>query len=529
MNTTIEKIVETTLINNRIGNYDKKDLELQLQIHPNYPSFQSITDTLDYFDIDNIAVEVPSEALDQLPECFITLITLDNKEEIVTVIKKGNNIELKHTGLKKNKLTLEEFKDIWVPKVIAVEYNTKQKLISDKSIFQNLILAGLCISTLFVLYNRPWVIHHLVFIALSITGTILSFFAIRESLGIQSQTIHQFCTSVGNTNCGEVINNNSGKLFPNFSLADAGMAFFGSILLHQLFYGFNSTLLVSSLIGIPFIAYSLYSQAFIIKKWCAICLAMGSVSIGLVVIAILNIPIKLDLLEITSFIIVASLFTLGFLYAKEKIKENKKFKAENLKLNHFKRDEQIYNHLFNSSERIEDNKTIPHEIVLGNPNATFKIISLTNPMCGYCKDAFEAYTRTLKTMGDQIQIIIRLNIKHNDVNDKATQIALTLFDIYRNQGADKFILAYNNWFADRTHSKWLKKHAVPQNTQEYVDILKQQSEWADKNNLYYTPATLINTKLYPKKYNYQEFFHFMSMMIENHTNQLEESHNAVTI
>ena len=112
MNNTIEKIVESVLIQNRIGNYTKKDLELQLQIHPSYPSFQSITDTLDYFDIDNIAVEIPMDALDQLPKSFISLITVENAEEIVTVIKKNDSIELKHTSLKKKKFTFNEFKEI---------------------------------------------------------------------------------------------------------------------------------------------------------------------------------------------------------------------------------------------------------------------------------------------------------------------------------------------------------------------------------------------------------------------------------
>ena len=94
MKNKIEKIVESVLIENRIRNYDKKDLELQLQIHPNYPSFQSVTDTLDYFDIDNIAVEVPLEALDQLPKSFISLVKEENREEIVSVIKTNTTIEV---------------------------------------------------------------------------------------------------------------------------------------------------------------------------------------------------------------------------------------------------------------------------------------------------------------------------------------------------------------------------------------------------------------------------------------------------
>ncbi len=522
MENNIEKIVESVLIQNRISNYDKKDLELQLQIHPNYPSFQSITDTLDYFGIDNIAVEVPADALDQLPESFVSLVKKDESEEIVAVTKKNERIELKHTSHKKKKYTLDEFKEIWEPKVIAVEYTAKQNFMANRSFLQGFLILALVAGLGMAFVGRAWHLDQILFLALSIVGLVFSFFALRESLGIQSQTIHQFCTSVGNTNCGDVINNNSGTLFKNFSLADAGIVFFSGLVLYQVFYGYNGTLMLPVLAGAPFIVYSLYSQAFVIKKWCAICLAMSAVSIGLVVLAARSLPIAIDIQQISGFLIVATLFTMIYLFAKEKMVESKNFKAENMKLNQFKRDGQIYNHLLSISEKIEENPVIKNEIVLGNPNATFKITSLTNPMCGYCKDAFEAYARVLKTMGKDLQVVIRLAVKPDDLDSEVTQVTLRLMEIYHDQGAQDFINAYSNWFADRTFSKWIKKYGKPVNNPDHIEVLRQQNEWSEKNELRYTPASLINDTVYPKKYTYTEFFHFMGMMVENHNNPVSE-------
>ncbi len=516
MKNTIEKIVESVLIQNRIRNYDKKDLELQLQIHPNYPSFQSVTDTLDYFNIDNIAVEVPKEALDQLPKSFISLVKTDNSEEIVSVIKSNNTIELKHSSLKKKKFSFEEFNDIWIPKVIAVEYNAKQKIITNNSLLYNGLLGILLISLTFLLLARDWDLNHILFLTLSIAGVVFSFFAVRESLGIQSQAIHQFCTSVGNTNCGEVINNNSGKIFQNFSLADAGMVFFGSLSMYQLLYGFANILFILPLLGIPFVLYSIYSQAFIIKKWCAICMAIGSLSIGLAILSFLYFSFSFNLGEAVTFLMLSSVFTLGYLYIKERIKENKTFKSENIKLSHFKRDGEIFNHLLSLSEKVGDTATITNEIVLGNPNSEFKIISLTNPMCGYCKGAFEAYTRILKSMHDQVQIVIRLKVDLNNLENQATQIGLRLLEVYYTKGEESFISAYSEWFADRTYSNWSKKYPGFTNHAKHLAVLEKQSKWAEDNSLYYTPASLINGTIYPKKYSYDEFFHFVSMMIESY-------------
>ncbi len=522
MKNNIEKIVESVLIQNRISNYDKKDLELQLQIHPNYPSFQSITDTLDYFGIDNIAVEVPKEALDQLPKSFVSLVKNDEVEEIVAVIKKNDSIELKHTSLKKKKYSLDQFQEIWVPKVIAVEYTAKQKLMTGQPFLQYFLLAVLCIGLAFTFIERALNVDQLLFLGISVIGVVFSFFALRESLGIQSQTIHQFCTSVGNTNCGDVINNNSGKLFKNFSLADAGIVFFGSLIIYQVIYGFNNALFIPSVIGIPVILYSIYSQAFVIKKWCAICIAMGIVSTGIAIVALRSLQFDTNLTQISGLLIVFALFTLVYLFAKEKVVESSSFKAENLKLNQFKRDGQIYNHLLSISEKIEDTATIENEIVLGNPNSDFKIISLTNPMCGYCKDAFEAYSRVLKTMGKDLQIVIRLALTMDDIDNEATQIGIKLFEIYHDQGSNSFVDAYNDWFADRTYTKWIKKYGAPTNDSKHIEVLKKQSEWSEKNELRYTPASLINTTIYPKKYSYAEFFHFMSIMVENQSDSVSE-------
>ena len=148
-------------------------------------------------------------------------------------------------------------------------------------------------------------------------------------------------------------------------------------------------------------------------------------------------------------------------------------------------------------------------------------------MCGYCKDAFEAYARVIKSLGDQLQIRIRFNVNVEDTNNPAAQIVFTLFDIYSTKGSDAFIDAYNSWFSDRTHSTWMKKHTIPQNFNEIAAIVKKQSDWAQQNNVYYTPASLINNTIYPQKYSYAEFFHFMNMTVEKYTNSKSESPNTI--
>ncbi|WP_459212681.1 vitamin K epoxide reductase family protein [Aquimarina rhabdastrellae] len=520
MKNNIESIVENVLIHNGINDYDKQDLELQLQIHPNYPSFNAITDTLDYFNIDNIAVEVPKEALDQLPDSYISLVTSsEDDQEIVSVLRKKDTIHIKYPDQKSEKISISEFEKRWIPKVIAVEHNGSSDFTSSRSQLNTLLIAGFALSIIALTFFKNWDIQAISFLGLSIIGGIFGYFAVRESLGLQSQTMHQFCTTVGNTNCGDVINSANGKLFNNFGIADASFVYFTGLAIYQFFFGFTSVLVFPSLLSIPIIFYALYTQAFKIKKWCAICLAISAITITMSTIAIISLPITFDLLITAQFVALLSLITLGYIQVKEKLVENKKQKNENITLNRFKRDGQIFNHLFSQSDRIENINSIPNEIIIGNPNANFKIISVTNPMCGYCKDAFKAYARVAKSLGDSVQIAIRLSVQHDNLDHPATQISLRLIEIYHQQGQQGFINAYSEWFDDRTPTTWIQKYGKHSTDEKFTTVLQKQAEWTQENNLFYTPASLINGQFYPKKYSYDEFYHFVSILHDSYQSE----------
>jgi len=121
------------LLNNKLvhqflreNNYrlDLQDYELQLLSHPDYPSFRSISDTLDYFNILNIAAQVPKESLEQLPLSFLTVVTAGGLPELAS-IKRKRKIKIT-TSAATSEMSADEFGKIWSGAIIAVEpnYNT---------------------------------------------------------------------------------------------------------------------------------------------------------------------------------------------------------------------------------------------------------------------------------------------------------------------------------------------------------------------------------------------------------------------
>ena len=56
---------------------DKFEFEFQVKSHPNYPSLLAISDTLLFFNIENIATRVGFLEIDTLPNRFIALLNND--------------------------------------------------------------------------------------------------------------------------------------------------------------------------------------------------------------------------------------------------------------------------------------------------------------------------------------------------------------------------------------------------------------------------------------------------------------------
>ncbi|WP_378185763.1 vitamin K epoxide reductase family protein [Aquimarina sp. W85] len=514
MANTIEQITNSLLIKNKISGFDKQDLELQLQIHPNYPSFQSITDTLDYFNIENIAVEVPKEALDQLPKSFVTLLEHNDKTEIAVITRSEKKVFIKHSSLTKSSLSNEDFLKIWVPKIIAVEEGESiQKSNTANNKLKQTLLGIASISAAAYLFFSEITVLDFFILIVSVVGTILSYFAVRESLGYKSQALQSICTTIKHSNCNEVITSKKGELISGFTFADAGMIFFSVLCTYAIFFGIDGILLVPTLIGFPFILYSLYAQQFIIKQWCVLCIGISLATIIVGVILYLSEPFQITPFNSLKLIIISSIVALVYLYLKTYIAENRQFKSSNIKLLKFKRNPKLFEQLLSKSNTIEQGD-FAHEIILGNPEASFTIVSLTNPLCGFCRTAFGGYVRAIRSLGNDIKIVIRMPISTEKLDAPALRIALRLLEIFEDKGQEGFIEAYYDWFGNRTIESWLKNNGQSEFAERHLKLLNDYREWATKNKLNYTPATIINNKLYPKTYDYEELFYFTQHLLE---------------
>lgn len=224
-------LLHTLLLKNGINSINIKDFELQLYTQPNSKSFKAISDTLDYFDVDNIVAHVPKESFNKLPRYFLTLI--EENDELVLVDKKNDFTYMTKSNGITSKLSTSDFLEIWKGTIIAVEDPENKPLLS--SLFNKIKIAPILLVFLY-LWSIKLELIEILFLFLNIFGIYLSYLIIKEKAGYTSIFINKICrTSTSNNNCNKVINSKGSLLFNKVELADASFIVFVTIVFTTFF------------------------------------------------------------------------------------------------------------------------------------------------------------------------------------------------------------------------------------------------------------------------------------------------------
>lgn len=509
----MEHIIFSLLTSNNYLDTNKELLNLQLLSHPEYPSIKSITDTLDYFEIENLAANVPKEALSQLPNSFLALVSANNKEDVVLVERKGTNIHLTPSQGKKEKVSEADFTARWTGTIVAVE--AKEKTLNTKTLQTYLpyIIVG-AIATTSVTLNFD--LHYLLYTSLTLVGLYISILIAREDLGIKSKAVAKVCGAISNdsSSCGTVINAKGNSFFNIVSLSDASIIYFGSLFFITTILGFNMTILYSlSLAGIPVILYSFYQQGVVLKKWCALCLLIAGILLLQLFLFISTVSYEpvFNWKYTTRAIGIIALLYIIWKYLKMYWISHEKLAETETSFLKFKRNQELFKALLykdkiNSPEGI----TSDQRITFGNPNAPIHIQAVTNPLCGYCTAAFKAYDKLLSTYSENLKLDLIFNVPANTDN-KSTQISAQFVDLYL-QDSKKAFNALREWFDHRVIEDWQKKYGTATNTQ-VLSILTTHYDWCSANSINYTPATILNNHFFPKEYDIKDLGLFIQDMI----------------
>ena len=477
-----------------------------------------LSNTLDTLEVENLVLELPKESFDKLPNYFIAQVSQDGKHNLVLVNKENNDkVTIDYGDNKNTSLTKNQFIEHWTGLAIIIEEskNTKKKVLEAG----HYNILAVTIGVLFMLMYLFFVSNNslvLIYSILSAVGLGFSLFILKEKY-ISNDLPSKFCTINKKSNCNAVLFSKYAKLFNVFDLSDISIIYFSFLTLSILYGTFNAMHLVFGVVSIPIILYSLYFQYFKIKKWCPLCLGIAFVLLCQSSLLFINhnAHYNFDNNQVFFYVSLLLLITVTWFQIKKLLRayaNQESLIIENFK---FRRNHKLFLPFYESLKTIDLDIEENYVIKLGNDKSDVEITIVTNPFCNFCKQAHQAYLNLLDKYKIEIQINIIFLLTEKQPTNLKQVICEKLIEIYREQGASRFLKSLSNWYDWNNIDKWLDKWESKSVRESDNKLLSNHVNWCLQNEIFKTPSVLINGKLFPESYHFDDIKYFIEPILNN--------------
>lgn len=496
----------------------KTTLKKEIEEHPDYPGLLSISDVFTSHGIENIALKIDADQLTETSDPFIVQLYVRKEVTFFSVVKEIRNNTVNYFDPEKHDWVLSD-KDDFVKKITGVillvgkgdeicekDYGKKIKAEKRKRMIR---YAGIfCIPILTVVLgifycfqNGAGMLFPLMYLLLTITGSGLGILLVWYELDQHNPALKQICTAGKRINCGSVLQSGASRI-AGLSWSSIGLSYFTGLLLLLVLSGLDNqdVLFILSWINIltiPYLIFSIYYQWIIARQWCVLCLCvLGILVLQITISAFAGWHTLADINSITAGrviqILVAFIFPLiiinVLITALQKVKEGR----ENFtSLQKLKNNPHVFNALLKKQKEVSES---PGNlgIILGNPNAKYKIIKVCNPYCGPCSAAHQQMEELLQNNEDlQLQILFTATNEKNDIRKPPVKHFLALSDKYDEENLKR---ALDDWYLNdpKNYDAFAAKYPVPGEMEQQDKKIEQMKNWCDKIKIEFTPTFFIS-------------------------------------
>ncbi len=502
----------------------------RLRNHPNYPSIGALQDALHEMNINNLVVRLSVDELQDIP--FPALAHFNREGGSFVVLKGIHNRQITYYDSEYGMVTeaQQAFAEKWSGVLLLAEKNAKsgepnykqnkkQELFETYSKYAIVLLSGCILASVCYVASAIELIH----LALSLSGLGIAFALLQKQFGASSAWVDSFCKIAIKTNCDEVLNTNYAKLFGIIHLSEVCTWYFSSIVLSLLISAITSTnilsvLFIISCLTLPIVILSLYFQAFVISKWCPLCLAVAMIlmldfSIHIFFIQSFTIEIKAILLVSVCF----TALLIPWLLLRSSSLSSLKVEVLQRKLLQFTKNHEVFQHLLHTKSVIGVSY-LPYEISRPSPDSQIHIVLVTNPTCQPCVRAHAILENLVEHFDPKINLVHRFSINPNTKHLLANKMLQHLFAVLISVGSDEADKALSDWFKSGQYDfeQWKKKFPYKESTSsmEVESLLSSHYHWCQNAGITKTPTILINGRTLPEQYTINDLSYQIMRMIE---------------
>lgn len=502
----------------------KKYIEDYVLSHPNYPSLLTVSDTLQKFKIETLAINISFEKIQEIPLPCITQVKKEGSSLFVILNKiSEENIEYFDDKNRTIKVAKEQFFKIWTGICLLAETTEDSGEIDiEKKLISKILLNVLKISVGLLLF--AWILitfinsetinnfipasYIAIYTILKIIGLTVGGLLLWYDVDQYNPTLQNFCTGTSEKiNCNSVLDSKHSKLFKGtLSLSELSFAyFFGTfsfLVLQEFSYNAVYTLGSISFLGLPVIALSLYYQAFIIKQWCKFCIVIQAVLSLEIIVSFFgkfyNINLQLNSIFLVALILLPLLVWKLIKPLLQAEKETNIYRRNFKKL---KNNPEVLEGLLLKSKEIR-NSTIGLGISIYSPFAKHDIIKVCNPYCGYCANAHPILEELVTSGKINLQILFTAESIDYE-GSKPVSHFLAIDELGDKRNTRK---ALDDWYlADqKNYDAFANKYPMNGELKKQKSKVEAMRKWCNAENITYTPTIFINGYELPREYSIEE-------------------------
>ncbi len=493
--------------------------------HADHPSLLSISDTLNKYNIENLAIRVDAAKLEQLPlpcivqidkgggELFYTLSSI-SEQEVTYHDDKGKFFRVPKT----------EFYEIWTGVCLLAERSTKsgevgieKKLASNRILnFLTLLLAIFFITWLVIAFlkadfigNPTTTIYAIAYSVLKIIGLTVGIMLLWFEVDQYNPTIQSICSGGKKVNCNSVLNSKHARRFKDvISISLIGFSYFFGSFLFLALTGFSMSsvgiLAFLSFSSLPVVFLSFYYQAVIIKQWCKLCIAIQVVLVAEILFAFIGDFYKaatyLDTLPLLVALLIVPIVL--WKHLKPIIDKEKEASLNKRGLKKIKNNPDVLESLLAKTREIQNNSEGLGLLLTGG-SAKYDIIKVCNPYCGPCAKAHPILEELLNSGKINLQILFNASLDPNDRSGKTVRHFLAIAD---EKNSRKTQEALDEWYyAERKdYETFAERYPKNGELNQQDDRIKAMSDWCKAEKITHTPTIFINGKELPNEYTVED-------------------------
>ncbi|AQG80366.1 hypothetical protein AWR27_14170 [Spirosoma montaniterrae] len=486
----------------------RQTIRRTLETHPTLPSLSSLTDALSEWGVETMAVRLSDHHLMEVSYPFLAHTgTGDDTDYVVVERVQHDTISYFHPvrGVVQEPLTV--FRKQWQGIGLLTEaneasgeyqYAAKRQAEVRASYRKPFLLASLTVLGLAVVLQAPsW--SWLALLIANMAGLLVCVALWSEEANQGAFTyLKKLCGLSPKTDCHQVVNSPAGKLFGWIGMADIGLVYFGSSVLALAWGGLAAqhALLWLTAAALPYTIFSVGYQAFVLRKWCTLCLIVQAtlwITFGLHIGATGGfMTTQLTAESILPIIAAFALVGAIWVFLKPLLTNAPVVRQVESALARFKRNELLFVNLLENQPVVAIDE-LPAELIAGNRDAPITLTVVSNPFCGPCADAHNVVEKILAVYPEDVRVIERFAGNSRDESSETNYVARHLIGL---SGQAILPEALHDWY---THKDFARLQArYPANPAiDATTVHHQHMVWCDAVKVEYTPSVFINGRLLP--------------------------------